>query len=1081
MATVYELDYSLAAGQEQMLSEVSYDTVAKKKIFPAAVDVGGSLGVTGDISVTGLVDDVDVAAHAAASSGVHGASGDLVGTIDTQILSNKTLTLPQFNDTSLDHQYVLGVSELSADRTITLPLLTGNDTFVFGAHAQTLTNKTIDADSNTISNLALGAEVSGGLTDLSDVAGETGTGTTVVMQTNPTLTGPTVSGDIVFDEATNDLTLAVTDQATGPATATIPSLGGVSQDFVFTAAQQTLTNKVLTTPQINDTSSDHQYVVAVSELAADRTVTLPLLIAADTFVFASHIQTLVGKTIDGDSNTVQNLPYSSIKSTSRTGIDTKLVTGTAGTTGNAVSWDANGDVIDSGLAIANILDTSSALGDLGDVTVTSAAAYDVLYRNAGNTAWINLAKGSEGEVLGISGGSLAYIANGVGTMSSFDLAGDTGTPQTITDGNTLSVLTGYGLTSAAAATDKVTVSVVPSVTGVTVCPVTADGDGLGTTIDNATLAHTAGTLKVHDGGITGTQLATALTKSFSGGVVSFAASGELTVAGATFSGTQVPNADWVLDVAEGLVAKGSVIAGTIAPLVDNASITGTPTYNPVTSTDGLISATLAVSGVFTVDGIAMSSDDRLAVLTEEQGTAQISSVDTRADSSGDLNNDYFVMYYASNRAAYVWYNVNGAGVDPTPSAPAGVTYTGIEVAVATNATADAVASATDTALNAFEYKAYLPFSSSVITNALTITNLWGGLCTNVAEGAGTSFTFNTDTPGTGMGPSANGLWIVTITGTALTMVRAADWNSTPTGEVTPGAFFCVTEGTINEYTSYLVTTRPAPLVPGTAAGDVMLFTILARAGEITASTGLVRVANDIRIKPDVTTGVTRSPILIDASNGASVGVDNDTIKHTEGVLSVGPNSIGPAELDETANYAFTSVTLNLTGVTTLSIPTVLNFASGNAFTFTEQSNMVLAPYAAAIAEKLANAAAGGVAEGEVVYIKSDETIGKAISSLVAAKEGFMGIAAEAASEGNPVAINKNCRCNALFIGSLTPAVGQQVFVASTAGRLTTNISGWLAGSAIIRAGHITDTLTYDGISDFMMEIELKQHAPIWIL
>lgn len=80
-------------------------------------------------------------------------------------------------------------------------------------------------------------------------------------------------------------------------------------DIVGTTELQTLTNKtlttpaitspVLTTPQINDTSANHQYVFAVSELAADRTVTLPLLAADDEFVFKDHEQTLDNKTIDG--------------------------------------------------------------------------------------------------------------------------------------------------------------------------------------------------------------------------------------------------------------------------------------------------------------------------------------------------------------------------------------------------------------------------------------------------------------------------------------------------------------------------------------------------------------------------------------------------------------------------------------------------------------------------------------------------------------------------------------------------------------------------------------------------------------
>ena len=87
--------------------------------------------------------------NAATVGGKSAPSGDIVGLSDTQTLTNKTLTspvltTPQINDTSANHQYVFAVSELAADRTVTLPLLGGNDTFVFAAHTQTLTNKTID-------------------------------------------------------------------------------------------------------------------------------------------------------------------------------------------------------------------------------------------------------------------------------------------------------------------------------------------------------------------------------------------------------------------------------------------------------------------------------------------------------------------------------------------------------------------------------------------------------------------------------------------------------------------------------------------------------------------------------------------------------------------------------------------------------------------------------------------------------------------------------------------------------------------------------------------------------------------------
>lgn len=73
------------------------------------------------------------------------------------------------------------------------------------------------------------------------------------------------------------------------------------------ASPQTLTNKtltapkinsgILTTPQINDTTGDHKYVFAVSELLADRIITMPLLTTTDTFVFNDHPATLLEKTL----------------------------------------------------------------------------------------------------------------------------------------------------------------------------------------------------------------------------------------------------------------------------------------------------------------------------------------------------------------------------------------------------------------------------------------------------------------------------------------------------------------------------------------------------------------------------------------------------------------------------------------------------------------------------------------------------------------------------------------------------------------------------------------------------------------
>ena len=88
-------------------------------------------------------------------------AGDAIAqTLANNTLSSPVLTTPQINDSASDHQYVFAVGNLAADRTVTLPVLTGGDTFVFNAHAQALTNKTIVAGSNTISGI-VNAHLSG--------------------------------------------------------------------------------------------------------------------------------------------------------------------------------------------------------------------------------------------------------------------------------------------------------------------------------------------------------------------------------------------------------------------------------------------------------------------------------------------------------------------------------------------------------------------------------------------------------------------------------------------------------------------------------------------------------------------------------------------------------------------------------------------------------------------------------------------------------------------------------------------------------------------------------------------------------
>lgn len=240
------------------------------------------------VSSTKMVDNLNVQYL----NGKEAPDGTIVGTTDTQTLSAKTFTLPQINDTSSDHQYIIAVSELTADRTITLPLLTSNDTFVFADFTQTLTNKTL-----------------------------------TLPQINDT------SSDHQYVFAVNELT--------ADRTVTLPLL--ISNDtFVFESHIQTLSNKTLTLPQINDTSSDHQYIFAVNELTADRTITLPLLTSNDTFVFESHTQTLTNKTLTNPVIDTATINGGSIGSTTAI---TSLTVDNLNLNGNTIiSTNTNGNI-----------------------------------------------------------------------------------------------------------------------------------------------------------------------------------------------------------------------------------------------------------------------------------------------------------------------------------------------------------------------------------------------------------------------------------------------------------------------------------------------------------------------------------------------------------------------------------------------------------------------------------------------------------------------------------------------------------------------------------------------------------------
>lgn len=263
------------------------------------------------------------------------------------------------NGAQLDEEFVEIKAVLDAINT-NLAILQADDTTL---------NKIVDPDSLTTATLGListnwtyqGAWVTatayavgdvvtnGGSTYVCPIAHTSGTFSTdnTAGKWVITLSGTGAAG-IIYDNGTSGLSATDVQAAIDEIIAGATFLGA------------TLTSPVLTTPQINDTSADHQYIFAVSELAADRTVTLPLLTGNDEFVFKDHAQTLTNKTLTSPTINTPAMGADSIDAITeiaavlKTGADAKLVTGTAGTSGNVGSWNADGDLVDAAIAVSDV-------------------------------------------------------------------------------------------------------------------------------------------------------------------------------------------------------------------------------------------------------------------------------------------------------------------------------------------------------------------------------------------------------------------------------------------------------------------------------------------------------------------------------------------------------------------------------------------------------------------------------------------------------------------------------------------------------------------------------------------------------